>query len=306
MAEKKGLGRGLSSLLSDSPKAKAAAPAPEDKAEIEELMAGMRELPIEYISANKKQPRVTFDDQKLKELAESIKDRGILQPILVRPLGGPNQYEIVAGERRWRAAQLARLDKVPAIIRELSDQETFEIAIVENVQRADLNPIEEGAGFRRLMDEFGYTQDALSKVIGKSRTHIANTLRLLDLPEKVRNLVINGDLTQGHAKLLVGMDNAIDIAALIIEENMSVRQAENFVREAKGGKPKKPGPSAVPSSKNDGYKDPDTRALERDIEAMLGLKVSVDPKTDETGTVTITYKSLDQFDDLLARFRYKP
>jgi len=305
MAEKKGLGRGLSSLLSESPKAKPAAEAaPEAKAEIDELMAGMREVPIEFIHANRTQPRQHFDEDRLQELASSIKERGILQPILIRPLDGKDNYEIVAGERRWRAAQIAKVDKVPAIIRDLSDKETFEIAIVENVQRADLNAIEEAMGFRRLMDEFSYTQDALSKVIGKSRTHIANTLRLLDLPDRVRKLVEIGDLSQGHARLLVGLDNAVDVAALIIEDNMSVRQAENYVRESKQAvrpKLKKKG-----EKKQASYKDPDTLALERDIEAILGLRVSVDPKPDETGTVTITYKSLDQFDDLLARLRYRP
>ncbi len=301
MAEKKGLGRGLSSLLSETPKTKKADAPQEDDAAIAELMAGMRELPIEFLTPNPKQPRQHFDEEKLQELAGSIKQRGVLQPILVRPTDKKDMYEIVAGERRWRAAQLAKLDKLPVIVSDLSDQETFEIAIIENVQRADLSATEEAQGFRRLMDEFGYTQEALSKVVGKSRVHIANTLRLLDLPPRVRKMVEEGLLSAGHARALVGRDDAVDIAAMIIEEGMSVRAAENYVRDAKRG--------VAPKRKKDPYanagKDADIRALENELEAVLGLRVSVNHQG-EGGTVTVTYKTLEQFDDLLARFRFRP
>lgn len=305
MAEKKGLGRGLSSLLSETPKSKKTEAPAEEKAAVEELMAGMRELPIEFLTANPKQPRQHFDEDKLQELAGSIKQRGVLQPILVRPTATKNTYEIVAGERRWRAAQLARLDKLPVIIADLSDQETFEIAIIENVQRADLSATEEAQGFRRLMDEFGYTQEALSKVIGKSRVHIANTLRLLDLPARVRQMVEEGLLSAGHARTLVGRDDAVDIAAMIIEEGMSVRAAENYVRDAKRGVAPKGGKKSAQGQTAD--KDADIRALERELEATLGLRISINHQSgEENGTVTITYKTLEQFDDLLARFRYVP
>ncbi|MEN8723638.1 MAG: ParB/RepB/Spo0J family partition protein [Alphaproteobacteria bacterium] len=305
MAEKKGLGRGLSSLLSETPKSKKTEAPAEEKAAVEELMAGMRELPIEFLTANPKQPRQHFDEDKLQELAGSIKQRGVLQPILVRPTATKNTYEIVAGERRWRAAQLARLDKLPVIIADLSDQETFEIAIIENVQRADLSATEEAQGFRRLMDEFGYTQEALSKVIGKSRVHIANTLRLLDLPARVRQMVEEGLLSAGHARALVGRDDAVDIAAMIIEEGMSVRAAENYVRDAKRGVAPKGGKKSAQGQTAD--KDADIRALERELEATLGLRISINHQSgEESGTVTITYKTLEQFDDLLARFRYVP
>ncbi len=219
---------------------------------------------------------------------------------------GKDRYEIGAGERRWRAAQLAKLDKVPVIVSELNDQETFEIAIIENVQRADLSATEEAMGFRRLMDEFGYTQDALSKVIGKSRVHIANTLRLLDLPKRVRKMVEEGLLSAGHARALIGLENAVDIAAMIIEEGMSVRAAEQYVREAKSGVAPKAGKAKNKGPLDYADKDPDTRALERDLEQTLGLRVSVDDRGMSGGSVTITYKTLEQFDDLLARLRYVP
>jgi len=274
-----GLGRGLSALLGDDPVADAAP-------------RGARELPIEKLHPNRYQPRTRFDEAAIDDLATSIKARGILQPILVRPSSSrPGEYEIVAGERRWRAAQRARLHAVPVIEKTLSDDESLEIAIVENVQRQDLSPIDEARGYRRLIDEFGHSQQDVAEVVGKSRPHVANMVRLLSLPEKVQALLDNGALSMGHARALVTSDNAEWLAQEIVARGLNVRQAEDLAREAprsKGRGPVRP------------MKDADTRALEKQLSEALGLRVSVDHKG-PGGTVAIKYGTLDQLEDVTAR-----
>jgi ParB family chromosome partitioning protein len=275
-----GLGRGLSALLGDDPVADAAP-------------RGTRELPIEKLHPNRYQPRTRFDDDAIEDLASSIKARGILQPILVRPsTSRPGEYEIVAGERRWRAAQRARLHVVPVLERSLSDDESLEIAIVENVQRQDLTPIDEARGYRRLIDEFGHNQQDVADVVGKSRPHVANMMRLLTLPEKVQALLDNGALSMGHARALVTSDNAEWLAQEIVARGLNVRQAEDLAREtpkSHGRSPTRPG------------KDADTRALEKQLSEALGLQVSIDHKGSSGGAVVIKYRTLDQLEEVTGR-----
>ena len=275
-----GLGRGLSALLGDDPVADTAP-------------RGTRELPIEKLHPNRYQPRTRFDDDAIEDLASSIKARGILQPILVRPsTSRPGEYEIVAGERRWRAAQRAKLHVVPVLERSLSDDESLEIAIVENVQRQDLTPIDEARGYRRLIDEFGHNQQDVADVVGKSRPHVANMMRLLTLPEKVQALLDNGALSMGHARALVTSDNAEWLAQEIVARGLNVRQAEDLAREtpkAHGRGPVRPG------------KDADTRALEKQLSEALGLQVSIDHKGSSGGSVVIRYRTLDQLEDVTGR-----
>jgi ParB family chromosome partitioning protein len=283
---RKGLGRGLSALLGDNP--------------VFDLRGNAHQLgqsiPIEKISPGKYQPRQRFGDEELDSLVESIKSKGILQPILVRsnPLN-PDLYEIIAGERRWRAAQRAKLHEVPVIIRDFSDEESLEIGLVENLQRENLSPIEEARAYRRLMDEFANTQEVLAKVVGKSRSAIANTLRLLTLPVTVQQLVDSGELQAGHARALVGNNEAEKLAREIISKGLSVRQAE-LLTKALGGETKK-----VTQKSN--TKDPDTIALENDLSNMLGLRVSITFKGDGSkgGSIAFKYSSLDQLDDILQR-----
>jgi ParB family chromosome partitioning protein len=280
-----GLGRGLSALLGDDPVAVADA-APR----------GVRELPIEKLHPNRYQPRTRFDETAIDDLAASIKARGVLQPILVRPSSSrPGEYEIVAGERRWRAAQRARLHEVPVVEKTLSDDESLEIAIVENVQRQDLSPIDEARGYRRLIDEFGHSQQDVADVVGKSRPHVANMVRLLNLPEKVQALLDTGALSMGHARALVTSDNAEWLAQEIVARDLNVRQAEDLAREApreKGRGPVKP------------MKDADTRALEKQLSEALGLRVSIDHKG-PGGAVVIKYGTLDQLEDVTGRLAGK-
>lgn len=275
------LGRGLSALLG------------ENTANTSALSnaTGKNTLPIEHLVPGKFQPRQIFDEGELKSLADSIGERGILQPILVRPVGD-NQYEIIAGERRWRAAQLAKLHEVPVIIREMSDEAVLEAGLVENVQRADLSPIEEAAGYKRLMDEFGYTQEKLASVIGKSRSHIANTLRLESLPSEIQTMVNDGRLSAGHARALVGHDDAAALARKIVAEGLSVRATEKLVSKA-GSPGQKSGPKSL-------SKDPDTLALEKTVGDMLGLKVTIDFQG-EGGKISINYRTLEQLDDVISR-----
>jgi len=287
------LGKGLSALLGDND---------EDDAPVVKAadVGGIRSVPIEYLHPNPDQPRQRFDEEKLSELAQSIADRGILQPILVRPgKGKPGEsFEIIAGERRWRAAQKAKLDAVPIVERDFSDKETFEIALIENIQRADLDAIEEAEGFQRLIQVHGYKQAELASVIGKSRAHIANTMRLLDLPKKVRKLVSEGALSAGHARALIGLDDALELAQLIVSDGLTVREAE-----ARAGKLKeKAGTKGKGGPKAKADKDADTLALEHDLSEKLGLRVSIADKGDDKGgTISIAYKSLDQLDDLIAK-----
>lgn len=292
MAEKRdrrGLGRGLSALMADIAPAEADAPAEGAPAR------GASMLPIDRIVPNPDQPRRVFTREALDELAASIREKGIIQPLILRPDPGElGQYQIVAGERRWRAAQVARLHEVPALVRELDDGEVLEIAIIENIQRADLNPIEEAAGFRQLMDRFGHTQERLSEALGKSRSHIANSLRLLTLPTEVQDMLGDGRLTAGHARALVTAEDPLALARDVVRKGLSVRQTEALARAARpAGKTRKPSPPS---------KDADTRALEQDLRAALGMAVSIAHRPGgQGGSVTITYDTLDALDDLCRR-----
>lgn len=285
--DRKGLGRGLSALMADI-----------DSTSIDNAEAAAKPadtlLPIEKVVANPDQPRRDFNKEDLDDLATSIAGRGIIQPIIVRP--APNEdgfYQIVAGERRWRAAQQAKLHEVPVYIRDFDDEELLEVAIIENVQRADLNPVEEALGYRSLMDRFGHTQEQVSSALGKSRSYIANILRLLNLPNEVQQFVREGALSVGHARTLIGNEDALPLARAMIKGGLSVRQAESLVKQ--GLKPKS---SRARSAKS---KDSDTRAIESDLSANLKMPVSIDHKQGgETGKVTISYKTLDDLDRLCA------
>jgi len=277
------LGRGLSALIGDE------APV----AQRAEAAKTQRTLPVAFLRPNRFQPRKTFAPEELNDLANSIREKGVLQPILVRPIAGEaSAFEIVAGERRWRAAQAAKLHDVPVVVRELSDSESLELALVENVQRADLNAIEEAAAYHELMDRFGYTQEKLAQQLGKSRSHVANTLRLLKLPESVKALIREGKLSAGHARTLIGAADAEARAKAIVEAGLNVRQAE-----AKA----KPKPKANGSERPRGGKDADTRALEVSLRDILGLAVDIDHRGAKGGELKIAYKTLEQLDDLVAR-----
>jgi len=275
----RGLGRGLSALIGEDAKPGTGARAP-------------RTVSTAFLKPNRLQPRKRFAEDDLNDLASSVKEKGILQPILVRPVAGEaNAYEIVAGERRWRAAQLAKLHDVPVIVRELSDGEALELAIVENVQRADLNAIEEAAGYHELIERFGYTQDKLAAEVGKSRPHVANTLRLLKLPETVQTMVREGRLTAGHARTLVGDPDPEARAREIIAGALNVRQAEQRSRVKKKGIHR----AAV--------EDPNIKAVETSVSNVLGLLVKVIHRGDKGGEVRISYKNLEQLDDLIRRLK---
>lgn len=287
----RGLGRGLSALMADVTQSteNQAADAPR---------RADRTVPIEKLRANPNQPRRTFTQDALNELSASIKEKGILQPLIVRPADG-GMFEIVAGERRWRAAQLAQLHEVPVLVRELNDTEVLEIAIIENIQRADLNAVEEAAGYRQLMDKFGHTQEKLAEALGKSRSHIANLLRLLSLPDDVQQMVIEGKLSAGHARALITSDNPSELAKIVVRDGLSVRATEALVKKQSEGE--KPTAMARPQSTG-GDKDADTRALEKDLSAILAMKVTINHKPGtETGQVILTYENLDQLDDLCAK-----
>lgn len=288
--EKRGLGRGLSALMADvdlSERQK----SPEDTAP----RAADQQLPIDRIAPNPDQPRRDFDEAALKELSESIAEKGIIQPLIVR--ADPSdaaRYQIVAGERRWRAAQMARLHEVPAVIREFDDTEVLEIAIIENIQRADLNPVEEAMGYRQLQDKFGHTQEQLSTALGKSRSHIANLMRLLNLPEEVLTWLREDKLSAGHARALITADDPIALARVVISKGLSVRETEKLVKTG-GAASKAPNATVTPGAD----KDADTRALEQDLAAALGMKVSIDHLPNgETGKLTVNYKDFEQLDEL--------
>ena len=269
---KKGLGRGLSSLIGDS-----------------EKIDNKKNVSISSLVRNKYQPRKKFDETSLEELTNSIRARGIIQPIIVRPSSDNiDQFEIVAGERRWQAAQYAGLHEVPVVVINADNLKTLEFAIVENVQRKDLNPIEEAEGYKRLIDEFSYDQDKVSKFIGKSRAHISNCLRLLTLPQEIIELIIDEKLSQGHAKILVGLDNAVLLAKKIISKKLSVRQTEGLVRVLK---------SYSRGSSN--RKDPNILNLEEELSNKIGMRVFVKNKKNNTGTITLEYKAADQLDRLV-------
>ena len=287
-----GLGRGLSALLGEVESEVLAAStnpnmqpnqAPGTSAE----QRAPRTLPIALLRPNPFQPREHFDTDALEDLANSIREKGILQPIVVRPVPGqPDEYQIVAGERRWRAAQKARLHEVPVVIRAFTDAEALEVALIENIQRADLNAIEEARGYRQLIEKFNYTQDALGHVIGRSRSHVANTLRLLQLPQTVQDYIYSGKLSAGHARTLVGQADPEAMALELIEGRVNVREAEDRGRKAKGKKKRAHG------------KDADTRALEQSLSTQLGLTVVIGHKGDKGGELRIAYKTLEQLDDV--------
>jgi ParB family chromosome partitioning protein len=287
-----GLGRGLSALLgevesevlaaSTNPNMQPSHP-PGGSAD----QRAPRTLPIALLRPNPFQPREHFEPELLDDLANSIREKGILQPIVVRPVPGqPDEYQIVAGERRWRAAQKARLHEVPVVIRAFTDAEALEVALIENIQRADLNAIEEARGYRQLIEKFNYTQDALGHTIGRSRSHIANTIRLLQLPQTVQDYIYSGKLSAGHARTLVGQADPEAMALEFIEGRVNVREAEDRGRKAKGKKKRAHG------------KDADTRALEQSLSTQLGLTVTIGHKGDKGGELKIAYKTLEQLDDL--------
>ncbi|MDB5453232.1 MAG: ParB/RepB/Spo0J family partition protein [Caulobacteraceae bacterium] len=285
MAEgRRGLGRGLSALLGESEEISHAG----DPAE------GVRDIPLELIAANPSQPRRHFSEAELGELEASIRDKGVLQPILVRPAVKAGTFEIVAGERRWRAAQRAGLTAIPALVRELNDDRAYEIAIVENVQREDLNAMEEAQGYAALMRRLGYTQDQTATAVGKSRSHVANTVRLLQLPATVQDHVLYGRLTAGHARAILASDDQEKVAEQIVSRSLSVRDAEALVRARATGAPKK---ASGPRRAN---KDADTGALEVDLEDALGMSVDIAHRGD-AGEVRIKYASLEQLDELCRR-----
>jgi len=291
-ASKLGLGRGLSSLMDTR---EAAYENIQGPAAAETSRSG-KEIPIEFLVANEYQPRVHFDDDKANELLESVKAKGILQPILVRTKG-KNSYEIIAGERRWRAAQAAGLHEVPVVIKEMSDEEALEVAIIENIQRHDLNPIEEALGYKRLMDEFSHTQSALGKAVGKSRSHVANILRLLVLPKAVQKYMQDGSISMGHARALITANDPAALVKLVVKNGLSVRQTEQLAKSAKeGGDVKK-----KTSSRSSTGKDVDILAFEHELSTTIGLKVELDTKGPESGVLKIHYKSLDQLDDICAK-----
>jgi ParB family chromosome partitioning protein len=254
-------------------------------------------VPIDRVNPSPFNPRKTFDTKELDELAESIREKGLVQPIVVRPLGpGGNHYEIVAGERRWRAAQRASIHLIPVIVRSLTDQEALELAIIENVQRTDLNVIEEAGGYKELIDRFGYTQEELGQIIGKSRSHLANTLRLLKLPDSVQTMVRNGELSAGHARALVGREDAESIARDVVKKGLNVRDVEALMQEKK---PAREGSTRLSTPTL--QKDADTRAAERDMADALGLAVEIAPGKGEAGEIIIRYRSLEQFETVRSK-----
>lgn len=287
--EMKSLGRGLAALIG------------EVGDEIGTMQSGskggQKKVPVEFLRPNPRNPRKVFEDAELQELTQSIKDRGIIQPIVVRPLPNkPNEYEIVAGERRWRASQKAGLHEVPVVIVNIDDKTSLEYAILENVQRADLNPIEEAEGYARLMAEFSYTQENLSKIIGKSRSHIANMMRLTDLPDPVKKLLVERKLSAGHGRALLAVKDPAIIAKQVLDQGLSVRQVE-AIAQTESAEPSK---LETKSAKAKVEKDPDTRALERVLQDVLGLTVSIDHKG-SGGELRIRYKTLEQLDGLCRR-----
>lgn len=283
--ERRGLGRGLSALMAEvgqDSATTASGPRPD------------LSVPVEHLHPNPDQPRRHFSSDALEELSASIRAKGVIQPLIVRPVTDrPGHYEIVAGERRWRAAQMAQLHEVPVIVRTFSDTEVLEVAIIENIQRADLNPLEEAQGFRQLMDRFGHTQERLASALGKSRSHIANLLRLLQLPEEVQVHLREGRLSAGHARTLITADHPEVLAKKIIEKGLSVRAAEALAREST-----RPPGSSPKSDRAAAPKDADTRVLEQDLSANLGMAVVIDHRAGGEGRVTIQYRSVEQLDQL--------
>ena len=279
---KKGLGRGLSSLMGDTS---------DDLMQTESVNQETK-ISIANLKPSPSQPRRLFDKKSINELAESIKSKGLVQPILVRP--SPTEvgkYEIIAGERRWRAAQIAQLHEVPAVVRQLDDVEALEIAIIENVQRSDLSPIEEAAGYKRLIENHGHTQEVLGEIVGKSRSHIANILRLLSLPRSIQDMITEGKISSGHARAIMNSAFPEQLANKIVKENLSVREVENLVKSKK---------SIVKKVR---LKDPDTIDLENTLSAKIGLNVNIEHKGKKGGVIKIDYKTLDQLDFITKKLK---
>jgi ParB family chromosome partitioning protein len=283
---RKRLGRGLAALIGEMDKP--AAPA-------QPAVSSDRNVPIEFVSPNPRNPRRNFGDAELTDLAQSIREHGVVQPVVVRPAGSTGRYEIIAGERRWRAAQRAGLVEIPVIVRDVNDRTALELAIIENVQRTDLNPVEEALGYQQLIDEHSYTQADLGQVIGKSRSHVANTLRLLKLPDVIRDMLVNGDLSAGHARALVSAADPVGLAKRIVEEGLSVRQAE-----ALGQLPPESEQAAKVSAPVE--KDADTLALEKLLSDVTGMRIAIAHKS-KGGEVRIAYRTLEQLDDLCRRLK---
>jgi ParB family chromosome partitioning protein len=280
------LGRGLAALLGENA----------TTFEKPDANAAIRKLPIEFLRPNPRNPRRHFAEDDLASLVESIKEKGVIQPILARPLSGtPNVYELIAGERRWRAAQKAGLHELPVVVVEVSDKESLELAIVENVQRADLNAIEEAQGYEKLISEFDYTQNDLAKIIGKSRSHIANTMRLLKLPDSSRKLLEEGHLSAGHARALLAAADPDALAARVVAEGLTVRDVEQMVSPQGDGEAAKPRSARAP-------KDADTRACEQDLSDALGLVVKIDPQG-RGGRLSVRYANLEQLDMLIEKLK---
>ena len=284
MAENKrqNLGRGLNALLGEEPEAKS------DSGHLK----GSRLVPVERLYPGRYQPRHSIDEELIEELAQSVRENGIIQPLLVRR--HPEQkdaFEIIAGERRWRAAQMAKVHEVPVIIRDLNDQKSLEMGLVENLQRQDLSPLEEADGYQRLMDEFSHTQEVLAKTVGKSRSHVANMIRLLGLPEPVKKMLDSENLSAGHARALLNAPNPLEVARQVVKKGLNVRQTERLVKKEQRQKEAPPKPD---------QKDVDTLALERDLANLLGLKVGIKFKGGG-GSLTVHYDSLEQLDDILLR-----
>lgn len=284
----RGLGRGLSALMAD-----VAVDHTQNSSETSRRAEQF--IPIERIHPNPLQPRRSFNDDALAELASSIREKGIIQPLIVRPApDGGGGFEIVAGERRWRASQIVQLHELPVIIRNFNDTEVLEVAIIENIQRADLNAVDEAAGYKQLMDRFGHTQEHLASALGKSRSHIANLLRLLTLPDAIQTYLIEGKLTAGHARALIGHPDAIALAGQIIQSKLSVREAEKLVKKIEQRAP------TLRTRSGKTAKDADTLQIEKELSAQLHMKVQIDHKSShEGGRLSIDYNSLDQLDDLM-------
>jgi len=292
-ARRRGLGRGLSSLIGEE------ALVPTVVSGDANTDRSSDSLPVELIHPGQYQPRTKFDEDQIEALAQSIRENGVLQPIIVRrDSKTEGHFEIIAGERRWRAAQRAQLHEIPVLIRDLNDEAVLEIALVENVQRQDLSPLEEAEGYRRLIDQFKYTQENLAKKIGKSRVHITNSMRLLSLPEAVRSMLDDGRLSAGHGRALLGVENAEDLAQQIIEKGLNVRQTEKLARAEKE---EQPGKSKNKNQKRTAFKDPDTVALEKDLSEKLGLSVEINSGEDGQGTLVLKYQSFEQLDDVLQK-----
>ena len=275
----KGLGKGLSALMGD---------IPQDNVQTK---SSSEKIPIHFVYANPSQPRKNFNQDLLNELSESIKEQGIIQPILVRKKS-EDKYEIVAGERRWRAAQLAKIHEVPVIILNIDDKKSLEFAILENIQRSDLNGIEEALGYDNLVKKFGYSQETLSKILGKSRSHIANTLRLAGLPEEIKKMISDGLLTAGHARCLVNVPDNVKLAKIIVNKNLSVRQAEFLVKKGQGFSSLK----KIPRNN----KDTNIKSLESDLGLLMGIKVDIKNKKNNSGEIKFSYKNLDQLNKIIS------